>query len=525
MKKILFGVLALSVGWTTPLLAQGEMDVYKLSGNHLVGTARSVSMGGAFGALGGDLGGVAINPEGIGVYRGSEFVATLNFQNTASNLLGDKFNKSRLDFSSIGYVANIQLYDKSMSRLNLGFSYNRLKSFGRKYTMEPGSQGTSLTDYIAKKSQGISVQDLRNSVSSNGFTPVSGVPWLSILGYQSYLINPASVVNNEQLYQSVITQGETVAPLLDVEEKGGVNRYDFTIGTSFSDKLNIGLSLSVTDLDYELNSTYEEGFLSGTNNGFALNNYLRTTGSGFQVGVGAIYRPVDELRIGVSYQSPTWYQMSDNYAASMEENVAAYTTATDYASGKVSTGGYQDDYQMRTPDKWTFSVATILGKKAIVSLDYEVSNYKLMELSQSGYSSAYADVNRYIQEDFRTASALRLGAEYRFTPRFSGRLGYAWQQSPMKADYTKQLANEIVTAGTVTQFSVDGNSTAFTCGLGYRLTKTMYLDAALVTATQKSKLYAFSPVFDADNTHLATVPSADLKTSQVTGLLTLGVKF
>lgn len=525
MKKTLFTVLALSIGSAMPTLAQGEMDVYKLSGNHLVGTARSVSMGGAFGALGGDLGGIAINPAGIGVYKSSEFVATLNFQNVGSNLLGDKFNKSRLDFSSIGYVANIEMNNEDVSRLNLGFSYNRLKSFGRKYTMEPGSQGTSLTDYIAKKTQGVPVQDLQSSLSSNSFTPVSGVPWLSILGYQSYLINPVSVVNGEQLYQSVITKGETVAPLLDVEEKGGVNRYDFTIGTSFGDKFNVGLSLSVTDLDYELSSAYEEGLLSGTNNGFALNNYLRTTGSGFQVGVGAIYRPIDELRIGVSYQSPTWYQMSDNYAASMEANVAAYATATNYTPGKVSTGGYQNDYQMRTPDKWTFSVATVLGKKAILSLDYEVSNYKLMKLSQSGYSSAYADVNRYIQEDFRTASALRVGAEYRFTPRLSGRLGYACQYSPMKADYDKSLKNEIVTAGTVTQFMVDGNSSAVTCGLGYRLTRTVYLDAALVTATQKSKLYAFSPVFDADNTHLATVPSVDLKTSQVTGLLTLGVKF
>lgn len=53
-----------------------------LSANQLRGTARFMSMGGAFTALGGDLSVLGQNPGGIGIYRSSEVGLSLdlNFQ-------------------------------------------------------------------------------------------------------------------------------------------------------------------------------------------------------------------------------------------------------------------------------------------------------------------------------------------------------------------------------------------------------------------------------------------------------------
>ena len=62
------GIMVLSSGW---LFAQGEMDAYRFSQTELNGTARSMSMGGAFGALGGDMSVMSHNPAGLGVYRSS----------------------------------------------------------------------------------------------------------------------------------------------------------------------------------------------------------------------------------------------------------------------------------------------------------------------------------------------------------------------------------------------------------------------------------------------------------------------
>ena len=65
-KSALIALLA-----TLPIgaMAQTGFDAYQLSRNDLRGTARFMSMGGAFGALGGDLSTLGQNPGGIGIYR------------------------------------------------------------------------------------------------------------------------------------------------------------------------------------------------------------------------------------------------------------------------------------------------------------------------------------------------------------------------------------------------------------------------------------------------------------------------
>lgn len=63
------------------LRAQGYDDILRFSRFTTTGTARSAAMGGAFGALGGDLSTLSTNPAGIGVFRKSEaaFTPLLNF--------------------------------------------------------------------------------------------------------------------------------------------------------------------------------------------------------------------------------------------------------------------------------------------------------------------------------------------------------------------------------------------------------------------------------------------------------------
>ena len=60
------------------LSAQSPVDAYNLSQTELRGTARFMSMGGAFTALGGDLSTLNQNPAGIGIYRSSEVGLTLD---------------------------------------------------------------------------------------------------------------------------------------------------------------------------------------------------------------------------------------------------------------------------------------------------------------------------------------------------------------------------------------------------------------------------------------------------------------
>ncbi len=89
---------------STLLHAQGSVDAYRFSREDLYGTARAMSMGGAFGALGGDLTGVSINPAGIAVYRSSEVVGTLNTSTEKSTVGIRDARRTLFKMDNLGFV-------------------------------------------------------------------------------------------------------------------------------------------------------------------------------------------------------------------------------------------------------------------------------------------------------------------------------------------------------------------------------------------------------------------------------------
>ncbi len=526
MKKIsLFLTAALfSLG---VVKAQNAMDAYRYSKNDLTGTARSVSMGGAFGALGGDVSGIAINPAGIGVYRNSEVVTTLNFQNSrieTETLNGGKIDESKFNFGfdNLAFVTVFPLNSDVAPTLNVGFSYNRLKSFDRKYRMGAGELNKSLTDHMAEISTGrgkpASSVNL-DGVSGNQMWDIwNNQDWLTVLGYNSSLINETS----SGKYESS-TKDLYVANNLYAREKGSVSSYDFNIGTTFSNVLSLGLTLSMTDINYRLYSIYTEEFGDGgINRGYDMENTLRTDGTGWQVKAGVIVKPIQELRIGVAYHSPTWYDMTDRFFTDLNHDLTGLKgiadIPSDYTKGTVGTYNGEDaavmDYQYRTPDKWTFSMAGVIGTKAIISADYELTNYGNMKLYDRDGRDFSTDPNSYVKKFFRTASTVRVGAEYRFTDQFSGRVGYAWMQSPVKKE-VKVSDDYIITDGrAITQYALDGDAHYITYGLGYKITPQFYTDIAFVMKSQKDDFYAFD--FSDKTT---------FKTNNFQGLLTVGYKF
>jgi len=549
MKRIYLSILALvsSLG----IYAQGEMDAIKLSRNDLRGTARSVAMGGAFGALGGDISGVAINPAGIGVYSSSEVVMTLNFQNTEmkSNLYGDKMDVSKFKFTcdNFALVTGIDLMSDVVPRLNFGVSYNKIKSFDRKYKMRssgPDGNGLngSLIDYMAYRANNMSGNpDLLLDNSQADDSKWNSYDWMGLFGYNGFLINEIGT----GVYAPSL--GMSADNELSVREKGSINSYDFNVGTTISDIVSLGLTLSVTDIDYRMSSYYREDFwgsVSDYSGYYDLFNSMKTEGAGFQVALGTIIKPINELRIGFAYHSPTFYNMTDYFYADMEHDLSelqgsvnqdidpnykpGYIASYGAGSGNNYSGWHGEyDYKLRTPDKFTFSLAGIIDNMAILSVDYDLINYKNMKLDDrySGDNAiSNSGVNSDIKNHFKMSSVLRLGAELRFTPQFSGRLGYSWVQSPLDKDF-KDNKKEAMTVGSISHFTLDGDTNYFTWGLGYRFTKNFYTDVAFVVKNQKDYLYAFSNAYDEVRGVDIISDRATLKTTAFQGLLTFGFRF
>lgn len=79
--------------------SQSAFDVYSLSQSDLRGSARFMSMAGAFGALGGDLSVLNQNPGGIGIYRSSELGLTLNWDIQNTSMGNGAFGKESIRIS------------------------------------------------------------------------------------------------------------------------------------------------------------------------------------------------------------------------------------------------------------------------------------------------------------------------------------------------------------------------------------------------------------------------------------------
>lgn len=531
---IIMSVLALCGGTA---FSQSELDAYKYAQTELSGTARYLGMGGAFGALGGDISAMNGNPAGLAVYRSSEVVTTLSLSSASAktNWLGTQMstNRTKVNFDNIGYVGYFPTgNDEGVVSWNVGFSYNRLKNYNRNYKMSAGGAlENSLSDYVASVAYGVSKGLLEETEKYNPYSNNEAGGWLPILGYNAGFID--AYRNDDKDYHSSF--GDNVdnsweayklrGAQLNVSERGAIDQYDIAFGFNVSDIVMLGATVAITDLNYRMDSKYDEGFVN--NNDLYLDNYLKTDGTGYAFNVGAIVRPADFLRLGVAYNSPTWYKMSDRYYG----EAGSYLTFKENGvtkERKMNASTPNDakyDYQFRSPDKWIFSAAGIIGTRALISVDYELTNYKSMRMYDmyGNEENGAQFTNKYITEDFKIGNTIRVGAEYKITPQFSVRAGAAFTDSPIKTQL-KEGKIEVMTAGTITNYTIDKGVTNYTVGLGYRFTPNFYTDIACVFRSHKEDVYAFSSLFD-EKGPIVDSQAATMKTNTTRVALTLGYKF
>src|ERR1035437_2627599 len=100
MRKLIF-VLTIGVLCAFQSKAQTDVDALRYSQIFPGGTARSISMGGAFGALGGDFSCLSMNPAGIGLYLRNEFTFTPSIMDmrSSSTYLGQTMDASKYNFN------------------------------------------------------------------------------------------------------------------------------------------------------------------------------------------------------------------------------------------------------------------------------------------------------------------------------------------------------------------------------------------------------------------------------------------
>lgn len=527
MKRITYIFITLMLV-STQVFAQGIVEALKYSGNELHGTARSMGMGGAFGALGGDMTGVSINPAGIGVYRSSEIVGTFGLQKNNSEVGDIKRGATDFNVHNFGFVGYFPLRNEVMPMINFGFSQNRQKNFNRKIGAAGvvPSGASRMLDFIAESAYGVKENNLL--MGKDLPDPFLSEPWLAVLGFNSWLINPHTASDGTPFYTPLNTMGHSAVQEIISIESGHIDTYDFTAGTTINDVLNIGVSLNISDMYHHINNELLEDYDNGNNmynnGGYTVGNIITTSGSGIGAKLGLIYRPIHELRLGVAYHTPMVYTLTETFEAFLNDDMGAYIDDNNYKPGETYSSVFNNYYDLRTPSKWVFSAASVLGNNLIVSADYELTDYRSAKLrvpSGNSNKSWYDIDNNFIENNAKMSSTLRLGAEYRFDQQLSARLGYAWMQNPYDSELEKY--GDMRVAGSNTIFRMEGDTNYYTAGVGYRFTREFYMDFAMVYQTQKDQLYPFPNLYFVDS--VIDAAPFSLKNNSYRGVLTFGYKF
>lgn len=528
MKKILFAALLSAM--PAMLTAQSAVDAYTLSQSDTRGTARFMSMGGAFTALGGDLSTLTQNPAGIGVYRRSEIGVTLDISPSKFTTIGTEKigeTQTKVACNNFGYVGSIHL-PGALRTFNWGASYNRAASFNRVFSAYNNPTQTSLSNYIAAYTTAPEA-DLN---FDDGYNPYldSDLDWLSILGYNTYMINPTADGGYQGLFQDG-THGDAGTIY---RESGYVDEYAIDFGGNVSDVVYWGIGFGITDMDYKLYSDYsesmsgariasEQGMATG-NAEFDLQNWRHISGSGWNFKAGVIVRPINELRLGFAVHTPTWYSLTNSGVGTLAykySNIGAPLSDRNPLQGDEETDETYYNFRLKSPWRMMVGAAAVIGSQAIVSLDYERQAYGDMSVQyENGWGEYLTDeyVRQDIKDYFKATDIIRLGVEYRVTPAFSLRAGYSYATTNVKEEANDGTLEIITSQGPSPSYVFNKDTYSISFGLGYRY-QAFYIDGAYVYRNRKSTYHAFTD-FDG---HAA--PTADLTQSTNSVVLSCGFKF
>jgi hypothetical protein len=432
MKRISLSILA-GLVLLSGISAQTVDDALRYSQVFYGGTARFNSMGGAFTALGGDISTLSQNPAGIGVFRSSEFTISpqMDYINTTAGFHGLTTDYLyNFNLSQIGFISNIRSDGGStgLLKLNFGYSFNKTNNLHQNAVIQGTNSNSSMADYWAGNSQGQSFHDISGPEGLAFDTWV--IDTITGSGGNSF----GTVFSN---YGDNITSKYGQHVRRTITNDGYIGEHAISFGGNYSDKLFFGATLGISQLRYssQFQHTEEADYaLDSKFKNFTYLDYYEDRGTGFSFKMGAIYKPVEAIRLGFAFHSPTWYHINEYFYENMTSN---FTDGGHYES---TNDPNRFSYALSTPFRLLFGAAVQINKFALLSADYEFVDYSTARFAQTGDGYDYTDKNGSIRADLRPVSNIRLGGELRLN-KFYLRGGYGLYGSPFRAGDTNSGMN------------------------------------------------------------------------------------
>ncbi|MBF2708922.1 OmpP1/FadL family transporter [Flavobacterium soyangense] len=483
-------ILLLFAGFTFSVAQSQEIpDAIRYAQDNLSGTARFRAMSGAFGALGGDLSSININPAGSAVFANNQLTITLSNFNTKNNSnyygTNTSASKNSFDLNQTGgvFVFKNQNPSGDWKKFSLAINYENMNNYDNSVFSAGTNPTNSVANYFVSYANGVPLDVIQNS--SYGELDHGGQQ--AYLGYQGYVINPATNLPSNVQYNSNVTAGGNYNQENNVYSNGYNGKLSFNAATSYKDKLYIGINLNSHFTDFTQSSSFYEYNNNSVNADYTVKNLrfdnnLHTYGTGFSFQIGAIAKVTNEIRLGLAYDSPVWYNLSDEFSQKL---VAVSANTIEVLPPDIvdpNIVNYYAPYQLDTPGKFTGSFAYVFGKTGLISIDYSIKDYGNTSFRPAN-DPYFRDVNNQISNILSTSGELRIGGEYKIK-EWSLRGGYRFEESPYKNKTTI------------------GDLNSFSAGLGYNFGM-FKLDFSYSRAHRDSHQGFFNQGFT-DGAHLNT---------------------
>ena len=437
-------------------MAQNVNDALRYSEQFAEGTARSVAMGNAFVALGGDMGALSLNPASSAVYRFSEVVLTpsVTVSRSEADYLGgmQSGSKTRAGISNVGFVTTVNTGRANTGLLswNFGVAFNKQNN----YTFAKKAYGvtdkTSWLSSLAYDTDGVFAPNMDMGGGNDPFYYI-GASWNSVMAWNNSLLDTLPGTNDmyigatENLYGSDISVGGLLSQKYRSSSVGNVTEAVINWGGNFSNKLFVGVNLGIQSLYYRYEERYAEeafdsrDFQTGFMN-FSQGYKYTATGTGVNLKAGMIYVPVQWLRLGASISTPTWMYIDEEWEGGMN---AQFDDG--YRQSLISPVGTYN-YRLHTPFRWNAGAALVLGSLGVLSADYESVDYSRAKLKDMDYEFGYDQENSEIRQMLGKQDIFRIGAEINVNPLCALRGGYQYYSSPY-AEALDSDVKEIVSLG------------------------------------------------------------------------------
>lgn len=478
MKKIYFAA-AMAMLPALPTMAQDTYEGAKLMTSDLNGTARYVGMGGALDALGADISTISTNPAGIGLFRHSNFAASMSVVSQQDVVKFGEVGKTNVSFDQIGFVYSSQTGRQSF--VNFAFNYHKSRNFNQILSAANSLNGASLNKVGFSKSE---KDDVLNGGYNLDFNKDG-----ELMGYENTADNALRAYTFSQvdyLYMNAFTwNGDYDNPELGVNDakdfqfdrghNGWIADFDFNLSGNINDRVYLGLTIGLHDVNYKAYSEYGEiiAYRTPGVSGSTLYTDERTIeGTGYDVKAGVIFRPVEfsPFRVGLSISTPTWYNLKTNN----------YTTILYQTNDLTSRGKNSESYEfkMYTPWKFGLSLGHTIGREVALGAGYEYADYSAADIRVNDGYDYYGDPNSYsdkvmndhVDRTLKGTHTLKLGAELKPDPALAVRLGYNYVSAMYDEKGMRDATlNSIGVMYSSTTDYVNWKDThRITCGLGYK---------------------------------------------------------